>query len=67
MKYIKPKSVSWWASLAPLVGGLIIAGSEAVPALEPPARVVNSLSGGMTPALLVNMGLVGIGLRGAMK
>jgi hypothetical protein len=67
MKYIKPKSLSWWASVSPLLAGLIVAVSEAFPALAPAVAVINAASGGMTAPVLINLGLAGIGLRGAMK
>ncbi len=67
MKYFKPKSLTWWASLAPLLGGVIVALSEAFPALAPARAVIDALTGDMQPAVLVNAGLVGIGLRGAVQ
>lgn len=65
-KYFKPKSLAWWASVAPLFGGVIIATSEAVPTIAPVAAVVKSLAGDMTPAQLIQLGLLGVGLRGAV-
>lgn len=65
-KYFKPNSLTWWASFAPLMAGVIAALSEAFPALAPVKSVIDALSGGVQPAVLVNMGLVGIGLRGAV-
>lgn len=67
MRYIKPKSLSWWASVSPLLAGLIVAVSEAFPTLAPVVAVINAASGGMTAPVLINLGLAGIGLRGAMK
>ena len=66
MKYVKPKSLSWWASFVPLLGGVVIALSDVVPSLAPVAQVVRSLAGSMTAAQLVQLGLLGIGLRGAI-
>ena len=66
MKYVKPKSLSWWASVAPLVAGLIVALSAALPSLAPVVSVIDAASGGMTAPVLINLGLAGIGLRGAM-
>jgi hypothetical protein len=66
-KYYKPKSLAWWASFAPLIGGVILALSEALPQLRPAASVIQSLAGAdMTAARLVQLGLLGIGLRGAL-
>lgn len=66
MKYVKPKSLSWWASLVPLIAGLFMAG-EPVHHLAQYVSVVKALFGGAEPAVLINAGLIGIGLRGAIK
>ena len=66
-KYIKPNSLAWWASLAPLVGGIILALQDVAPAVAPFAHIVQQLAGpDMTAARLFQLGLLGIGLRGAM-
>lgn len=65
-RYFKPYSLTWWASATPLFGGVILALAAAFPALQPVALVINEASGGMPAPVLINMGLVGIGLRGAM-
>lgn len=65
-KYFKPRSLSWWASVTPLLAGMILALSAAFPALEGVATVISEASGGLPAPVLINMGLVGIGLRGAM-
>lgn len=67
MRYVKPNSLSWWASATPLFAGLILALSAAVPALAPVAAVIDAASGGLPSPVLINLGLVGIGLRGAIK
>lgn len=67
MKYLQPRSLTWWSSVVPLIGGLVIALAAAIPALEPVAAVINAASGGLSAPVLINMGLVGIGLRGAIK
>ncbi len=64
-KYIKPKSVAWWASVAPLFGGVVVSLSPVVPELQPIATVVDTASGGLSAPVLINLGLIGIGLRGA--
>ena len=66
MKYFKPHSLTWWASFAPLLAGVIVALADVVPGLGQARDVINALSGDMQPALLVNMGLAGIGLRAAL-
>lgn len=67
MKYFRPTSVTWWASATPLFAGLIVALASVIPELEKAATVINIASGGLTPPVLINIGLVGIGLRGAIK
>lgn len=65
-KYIKPSSLTWWASAFPAVSGVVIALSEGVPSLGPVASVLRSMTGNVDPATLINLGLAGIGLRGAI-
>jgi hypothetical protein len=65
-KYFKPKSLTWWASVTPLLVGIVLALSEAFPSLAGVAAVLNAMTGGIPAAALINAGLVGIGLRGAM-
>lgn len=64
MKYIKPKSLTWWASVAPLFAGVFMA-TEPMHGLS---DVVASLrtGTGLNAPVLINMGLAGIGLRGAL-
>jgi hypothetical protein len=66
-KYFKPKSLTWLASFAPIVAGCIVALASAFPEFEQAATVINAASGGLEPAVLINAGLVGIGLRGAVE
>jgi hypothetical protein len=66
-KYIKPKSLAWWASVAPLFGGFIIALSTSIPELQGLAKVVQEMAGSdMTAARLIQLGALGIGIRGSM-
>ncbi len=65
MKYIKPKSVTWWAAVVPLAAGAFIA-LEPVHGLTAWVQSVQSMFGGVTPAEMINAGLFGIGLRGAL-
>lgn len=53
--------------MAPLAAGSVLALSAAVPALDGAATVINAATGGASPAVLINAGLVGIGLRGALS
>ncbi len=64
-KYIKPDSLSWWASIAPLIAGLVLA-SEPLHNLSEVAQTLRNMTGDTPPALLINAGLAGIGIRGAL-
>lgn len=66
MKYFKPKSLTWWAAVFPLVMGLIMAIGPAIPGAEAIVAIAVALTGGVAPSVLINAGLGGIGLRGAM-
>lgn len=66
MKYFKPRSLTWWASFLPIFAGATVA---ALP-LHGWVNIVdtiNALTGGMSPAVMINAGLVGIGMRGAIQ
>lgn len=65
-RYIKPRSLTWWAALGPLVAGLILA-SEPLHGLTALAQTVRNITGDAPPALLINAGLAGIGIRGALQ
>lgn len=65
MKYVKPFSLTWWASVVPLVVGVFVA-AEPYHGLTELVGIVNSMTDNMSPAVLINMGLAGIGLRGAV-
>jgi hypothetical protein len=66
MKYIKLNSVTWWASVAPLSAGLFLAIAPLWAETAEIVAVVKSLTGSVPPAVLINAGLAGIGIRGAM-
>lgn len=65
-KYIKPHSLTWWTSVTPLLLGLFIA-LESVHGLTSVIEVISEATGGMSAYTLINAGLVGIGLRGAIQ
>lgn len=65
-KYFKPKSITWWASFTPFILGVLLALAATFPVLAPLAVFINTLTGGLDAYILINMGLVGIGLRGAI-
>lgn len=66
MKYLKPRSLTWWTAMVPLIAGLVVALGAAIPDLAPVVAVINAASDGMPAAAMINMGLIGIGLRGAI-
>lgn len=63
MKYIKLKSLTWWAAFTPFILGVFVA-AEPVHGLTEYVQVVNSMTGDLSAAVLINAGLFGIGLRG---
>jgi len=65
MRYVKLTSVSWWGSMVPICLGVFQA---ALPlhGLDVEAQVIRSMTGGASPYILINAGLVGIGMRGAL-
>ncbi len=65
-KYLKPKSVTWWAAFTPLSAGIFIA-TEPLHHLGPFVQSVQAMFGGATPQQLILSGLGGIGLRGAIS
>ncbi|MCG7628977.1 hypothetical protein MHM88_14290 [Epibacterium sp. MM17-32] len=64
-KYFKPKSLTWLASLVPLGCGVFLA-AEPLHNLTTWVEAVTTATGGMSPFALINAGLIGIGLRGAV-
>ena len=50
----------------PVIAGVILALSAEVPQLATIASVINAMTGGLEPAVLINAGLVGIGMRAAV-
>lgn len=65
-KYFKPISLTWLASVTPVAAGLFMA-FEPVHHLKEWVDAVSNLTGNISPYMLINAGLVGIGLRGAVK
>ena len=65
-KYFKPTSLTWWASFVPLLAGVIVA-TGPIHGLSAIVDTINNFTGHVMPAFLINAGLVGIGLRGAVK
>ena len=65
-KYWKPHSLTWLSSFVPLIAGIFVA-TEPLHGLAAWVQAVNAMTGDMHPAVLINLGLVGIGLRGAVE
>lgn len=63
-RYVKPASLTWWASVVPLICGVILATEH----MHGQAALVEAIRNatGMTAPALINLGIAGIGLRGAM-
>ena len=66
-KYVKPKSLTWWASVFPLFAGLALAVASVVPGFDGLVGVINGMFPELSAVALINMGLIGVGLRGAVK
>lgn len=66
-KYFRPSSLSWWVSVAPLLGGVVKSASVAAPELAPAVAIIDEMSGHATAAQMIQLGLLGIGLRGALQ
>jgi DMSO/TMAO reductase YedYZ heme-binding membrane subunit len=64
-KYIRPTSLTWWSAVVPLLCGLFMA-FEPVHGMTDLAEAIKNATG-MSAPVLINVGLAGIGLRGAIK
>jgi len=64
-KYVKLTSLSWWSSVVPLLAGLILA-TEPLHGWVEIGQTLRNFSGDVPPAMLINGGLLGIGIRGAL-
>ncbi len=65
-KYVKLRSLTWWASMAPLVAGIVLA-TEPLHGWFAVDQTLRNLTGEAPPMMLINAGLAGIGLRGALQ
>jgi len=63
--HFQPRSLTWWASVVPLFAGIFIA-TEPLHGLTEWTVVVENVTG-LSGPMLINLGLGGIGLRGALK
>lgn len=65
MAYIKLKSLTFWASLVPLMAGLLLA-TENFHELDQISTTIRLMFGETRPHMLINAGVFGIGLREAV-
>lgn len=66
-KYFQPSSVAWWASVVPIIAGTIKALGTVHPSLHGLVAVIDAFTGEpLSPSILINFGLIGLGLRGAI-
>ena len=64
MKYVKPKSMTWWSGMVPICAGTFVA-FDPVHQLAEYTMAVSAMYGDVSPAVPINAGLALIGLRGA--
>ena len=64
-KYFKPKILTWLASAVPLLAGLVVA-TVPIHGWLAIVTVINNVTGGLPAAVLINAGIAGIGIRGAL-
>ena len=64
-KYFKPNSLTWWVSVAPLFAGVFMA-AEPIHGLSGAVDTLRNATG-LTALALINAGLAGIGIRGAIN
>ena len=65
MKYLKFKSVTWWASFVPLVIGVFKA-TVSLHGMTEWVAITDELTGHAPAYAMINAGLAGIGIRAAM-
>jgi hypothetical protein len=65
-KYFKPKSLTWLASFVPVLAGGLVA-SLPLHGWSEVVETIDAITGGMSPYVMINAGLVGIGMRGAVE
>ena len=64
-KYYKPRSLTWWSAIIPLAMGLTAA-TAPLHGLSAVTASINLMTGNLDPYILINSGLFGIGIRGAV-
>lgn len=65
-KYLQTKSLTWWVSFIPLIAGAFLYLSKAVPGLDDLVAAINVIYPNADAGVLINLGLAGIGIRGAI-
>mgnify|MGYP001215705861 CR=1 FL=1 len=68
MRYIRPKSLTWWAGFAAIIIGAVSMAGEDVALLENLSELASILTqGGASPAQLIVTGMGLIGLRDKLE
>lgn len=65
-KYIRLNSLTWWSAFVPLVAGVIVA-TAPLHGWTAGVDAIRNVTGGIPAAAMINGGLAGIGIRGALK
>lgn len=63
MKYLKPKSVTWWVSILQIAVGIVLAATADGQWVH---TFLTNATGGLEPYALISAGAFGVGLRGAI-
>lgn len=63
-RYFKPRSLTWWNGVIPATMGVVIA-TEPLHGMTAVVQSVDTMVGGVPPAVLISGGLGLIGLRAA--
>lgn len=64
-KYLKLRSLTWWASFTPIALGVFVA-TEPLHGMTTAIEVIGNMTDHASPYFLINAGLAGIGIRGAL-
>lgn len=62
-KYFKPRSITWWSGVIPLIAGLFIATGD-LHGLQSIVNAIHNMTGGIPASGMIVYGLTAIGLRG---
>lgn len=65
-KYLQTKSLTWWVSFIPLIAGAILYLSAVFPGMQGVIDAIHVIYPNADAGVLINLGLAGIGIRGAI-